>query len=320
MRSYWIGNVTGVVAFLGIMAGAISYFSYINRMPAPAMTVVQQLDEKLRYLRERPDLNPKLIAVGSSITWRHLDGKPFTDRLGEGSVLNGGTALLKVHQTRFLANFYADHFSRLQTLMVMLGPTDFRDCSSVPAQAFNTDDADGYAFERHPSLFYYLKYFSPMTYLRSIYNFQRKHVPFTGEMWTDEYGSGPILRPDSMRKGLRYDAIQFDKPCIDALHNLVSDFTTRGIRPVIVFPPIHPEYRQLFPQTIADLKAVAEQLRISTDGKTQIIDLVEEPIYLEEFFVAVHLQWPAVHRLSQKLTEAMFPSSPVGAANTSLMD
>ena len=36
MRSYWFGNVAGVVAILGVMAGVIAYLSFIDRMPAPA--------------------------------------------------------------------------------------------------------------------------------------------------------------------------------------------------------------------------------------------------------------------------------------------
>ena len=319
MRSYWFGNVAGVVAILGVMAGVIAYLSHIDRMPAPAMTLVQHLDEKLRYLRDHPELTPELVAVGSSIAWRQLDGRPFAERLGEGHVLNGASAFLQVHQTRFLTNFYADNLPQLQTVMVMLGPTDFKDCSSVSAELFNSDDASGYAFQRHASLIYYLKYFAPLTYLRRITTLQRKRAPLTGEMWMDEYGSGPMQWTESMMRGLRYGAITLDKHCADALHHLVSDLITRGIRPVVIFPPIHPEYRQLFPQTITDLKAVAEELRVSTSGKVQIIDIIEDSSRPEDFFDAVHLQWSAVRQLSQTLTDAVLPSLPIDTTSTSLL-
>jgi hypothetical protein len=319
MRRYWFGNVAGVAAILSVMAGVITYLSHIDRMPAPALTLVQHLDEKLRYLRDHPEMTPELVAVGSSIAWRQFDGKPFAEQLGEGHVLNGASAFLQVHQTRFLTNFYADHFPRLQTVMVMLGPTDFKDCSSVSAELFNSDDASGYAFQRHVSLIYYLKYFVPLTYLRRIASFQRKRIPLTGEMWMDEYGSGPMQWAEGMMRGLRYSAITLDKHCADALQHLVSDLTTRGIRLVVIFPPIHPEYRQLFPQTITDLKAVAEELRVSTGGKVQIIDLIEDTSRPEDFFDAVHLQWSAVQKFSRKLTDAVFSSLPVTTTSTSLL-
>jgi hypothetical protein len=319
MRGYWFGNVAGVVAILSVMAGVITYLSHIDRMPAPALTLVQHLDEKLRYLRDHPEMTPELVAVGSSIAWRQFDGKPFAEQLGEGHVLNGASAFLQVHQTRFLTNFYADHFPGLQTVMVMLGPTDFKDCSSVSAELFNSDDASGYAFRRHVSLIYYLKYFVPLTYLRRIASFQRKRIPLTGEMWMDEYGSGPMQWTEGMMRGLRYSAITLDKHCADALQHLVLDLTTRGIRPVVIFPPIHPEYRQLYPQTITDLKAVAEELRLSTGGQVQIIDIIEDTSCPEDFFDAVHLQWSAVQKLSRKLTDAVFPSLPVTTTSTSLL-
>jgi hypothetical protein len=79
MRRYWVGNVAGAVACLGVIAGAIAYLSHVKRMPAPAMTLVQHLDEKLRYLRDHPEFTPELVAVGSSIAWRQLDGSPLAE-------------------------------------------------------------------------------------------------------------------------------------------------------------------------------------------------------------------------------------------------
>jgi hypothetical protein len=319
MRRYWVGNVAGAVACLGVIAGAIAYLSHVKRMPAPAMTLVQHLDEKLRYLRDHPEFTPELVAVGSSIAWRQLDGSPLAERLGKGHVLNGASAFLKVHQTRFLANFYADHFPRLQTVLVMLGPTDFRDCSTVPAELFNSDDAGGYVFQRHASLIYYLKYFAPLTYLRRSISLRRKQIPLRGELWIDEYGSGPMQWTESMMQGLRYGAITMDKHCVDALRYLVSDLTTKGIQPVVIFPPIHPEYRQLFPQTISDLKSIVEELRNSTNRKVQIIDAIEDPFGPKDFFDAIHLQWAAVKTFSRTLTDAILPRPPIDTTSTSLL-
>jgi hypothetical protein len=319
MRRYWIGNATGIVALALVLTGAIQFLSYVGRMPAPAITSVQHLDEKLRYLRNHPNLNPELVTVGSSIAWRQFDGEPFAERLGEGRVLNGASAFLQVHQTRFLANYYADHFSHLRTLMFMFGPTDFKDCSRIRPELFDRGDASGYAFDGRPDVLYYLEYFAPLTYLRRIKAFEKMQVPLTGELWMDKYGSGPMQWTEGMKKGLRYSAIKLDKGCVQALHELISDVRKRGIRPVVVFPPLHPEYRRLFPQTIRDLKDVANDLRASTDGHVQIIDVIEEQFGPDDFFDAVHLQWPAVQRLSAELSDAVLPSRPVNPTTTSLL-
>ena len=320
MRNYWIGAIFGVIASLAIVAAAVEALSGLGRMPAPAISVVEHLDEKLRFLRDHPELTPELVAVGSSITWRQLDGRPFAAKLGERNVLNGAAALLRVHQTRFLANFYADHYPRLRTMLMMLGPTDLRHCDREPETIFDKEDAAGYIFERRASLYYYFKYFAPLVYLRRAYTLERKRVPLTGEISFDRYGSGAMQWTPSMMQGLRYEAIALERPCIDALHHLVSDLSARGIRPVVVFPPIHPEYRQLFPQTIADLKAVIKELREATGEGVQIIDFIDDAAYgPDDFFDAFHLQWSAVQPFSEKLAREVLQGPTPTPTSTSLV-
>ena len=87
MRSYWMGLAAGIAGpFVGL-AIAYGVLGETGRLPAPAITRIEYLDEKLRFLRERPELKPEIVAVGSSIAWRQLDGDAFAERFGGNHVL-----------------------------------------------------------------------------------------------------------------------------------------------------------------------------------------------------------------------------------------
>src|SRR5215210_7742538 len=143
-RSYYVGLLGGVLIAFAMIVGGLGLLALIDRLPAPPITKVEFLDEKLRFLREHQDLDPTLAVVGSSMALRQFDGRPFASRLGQKQVLNGASTLIKVHQTRFLTSFYMQHFPKLQTIMLMLGPPDFENCTTTPANLFDLDDASGY--------------------------------------------------------------------------------------------------------------------------------------------------------------------------------
>jgi hypothetical protein len=309
MRSYWVGLCAGILGPLVAMAGLYGVLASTKRLPAPAITRIEYLDEKLRFLRERPELKPEIVAVGSSIAWRQLDGDAFAERFGENHVLNGATAFLKVHQTRYLTHYYLDRFPDLQTVLLMLGPTDFRDCAKIAPELFDPDDATAYAFDRSFAPPFYLKYFAPLAYLRRAKGLPKQRTPLIGEMWLDEYGSAPIQAPKEMvqGRGELYGAVRQDQVCVDAFLRLIPEIKARGVRPIVAFPPIHPEYRRRFPQSIADLRAVADRLRAAMGGDVVIVDSMEEDFAPTDFFDAVHLQWTAVQIYSERLAQAILP-------------
>jgi len=313
-RSYWIGLLGGgLVALVLIMAG-LGGLAWAERLPAPPITKVEYLDEKLRFIRDNPGLDPTLMVVGSSVAWRQFDGEPFASRLGQGRVLNGASGFLKVHQTRFLTHFYMDHFPHIQTVVLMFGPPDFENCTKVPAQLFDFDDASGYAFDKEAAAPFYVRYFAPVTYLRRAMDYHERRAALTGDFWMDQYGSSPMQWTPAMMRGLRYSALHFDRACIDVLISLLTEIKVRGIRPVVVFSPIHPEYRRQYPEVHQRLKLVAEQIAPRVRPGIDFFDFSKSDFAPDDFFDAVHLQWSAVRTFSDILAKLILPGT--AAADT----
>jgi len=207
------------------------------------------LDEKLRFLRRNEHFDPRILAVGSSITWRQIAGKFFEDITpGSGGFLNGATGYLKIHQTIDLLEFYLRHYDDIDTVLLFTGPPDFENCSTEPARLLDHGDAASYAFGQAPSFYFYFRYFSPQRYLRSTMTLARLSRPLIGELYLDRYGSSPLEVPASMLVGLRYGETDYDPACAEALEGLPASLEARGVKLIVVFSPIHPQYRRLHPR------------------------------------------------------------------------
>lgn len=311
MKHFGIGilaGFAGVVGCLTALGVALASFAP-ERMPAPAISTLVHLDEKLRFIRAHATLDPTILAVGSSVTWRQLDGQPLERLAGAGGFLNGGTAMLQTHQTQALTRFYLDNFPRVKVLLVMVSLPDFSDCTTAPRRMLVTEDAARYAFDHWPAAYFYFRYVSPQRYLRMAMTRAGRQTPLTGDLYLDDYGSGPLQVPEEQKRGLRYDEIRGDPACVPPLERLVSDTLARGVQVSLVFPPIHPEYRARYPEVTAWLSEVAERLKSTArvyGNRVTVVDLIDDPAYQpRDFFDAFHLQWPAVKVLSQQVAAAI---------------
>jgi hypothetical protein len=306
VRSYLLGLLGGGLLTLATVGASFGFLAWSDRLPAPPISKIEHLDEKLRFLRDNRENDPSLVVVGSSMAWRQFDAEPFAARLGQGHVLNGATAFLKVHQTRFLASFYMDHLPRLNTIILILGPPDFNNCSSIPADLFDPDEARGYVFEQDSPAPLYLRYFSPAHYLRRARDYEKRQVPMIGDLFMDSYGSGPMQWTPEMIKGLRYGDQHFDRACTRELLALLSEIKSRNIRPVVVFSPVHPEFRQRYPETMRQLKQVAAHAKDEI-AASDFFDMSESNSQSADFFDAIHLQWTAARVFSEQLASLVLP-------------
>ena len=70
MKRFALGIAAGAVAVFGGLATAYGALKTVwpESLPAPAISRLVQIDEKLRFLRRHPEIDPKILAVGSSIT------------------------------------------------------------------------------------------------------------------------------------------------------------------------------------------------------------------------------------------------------------
>src|SRR3546814_1122432 len=204
--------------------------------------------------------------------------------------------MLKIHQTRDLLEFYLDHFENVGTVLILTGPPDFAVCTRQPAALLDHEDAGAYAFDRWPEAYFYFRCFSPQRYLRTAVSLARRRVPYRGDLFLDDYGSGPIEVPKSMQRGLRYGAIEPDPACADALADLSRRMTALKIRLVVVFAPIHPDYRERYPKVAGWLDNLVRDLRMATvDDDKNILQLRDDGQFkADDISDAFHLQWPAV--------------------------
>jgi hypothetical protein len=304
---YLAGLLGGGILTLACLGASLGLFAWSGRLAAPPITKIEFLDEKLRFLRDHREIDPSLIVVGSSIAWRQFDGEPFAARLGQNRVLNGATAYLKVHQTRFLTTFYMDHFRRLRTVVLMFGPTDFENCTSTQANLFDPEEGSRYVFEHASPASFYMRYFSPAHYLLRASNYDERQVPLLGDLFMDRYGSGPMQWTPEMIKGLRYGQQRLDNACIASLLTLLEEIRARNIRPVVVFAPVHPEFRRLYPESILQLKQVVAQVTAEGGQNGDVFDMINGNFQTSDFFDAIHLQWTAVQRFSKQLADLVLP-------------
>jgi hypothetical protein len=250
-------------------------------------------------------LNPNILAVGSSITWRQLAGEEF-DRDGEGRFLNAGMVKLKTHHTAAMAEFFLDRYSGVNDVVTLVSLPDFEDCTDAPL-LFDPGDAMRYAYHGWPSTYFYLRYFDLQRYVRTARTLTEMRRPMIGELYIDAYGSGPIQLPPEAELGLRYADIKTDPACTTALVALAQTAAARGVDFTIVFSPIHPDYRRRYPEAVRAMAKVAEEVRVGAGAYgARMISLFDDPRFdASDFYDAFHLQWEAVDDLSRMVADAL---------------
>lgn len=303
MKAFAWGVLAGIIAVIGGLAGtyAVVAVFWPSSLPAPALTTMVQFDEKLRFIRNNPGLNPRIIAVGSSITWRQIAGSEFeTIAGGPNHFVNAGTSNLQIHQSRRIVLFYLDNFPNVQTVLLMVGLPDFKDCADTTADMFDMEDATAYVFHRWPTAYFYLRYFAPQRYARTALTLARRRAPFSGDLFLDRYGSGPLEVSKAKQRGLRYGEIKPDPACITSLIQLSHELSARGVNLMIVFPPVHPRYRRTYPNV--DRWTRETGLRVEAETKadrTKVVLMQDDARFAAaDFYDAFHLQWDGVQRLS----------------------
>lgn len=186
---------------------------------------------------------------------------------------------------------------------------DFGDCTTEPENLVALDDAARYAFDDWPAAYFYFRYVSPQRYLRTAMTLAGRRTPLTGDLYLDAYGSSPLQVPDGKKRGLRYDEISRDPACVAALDGLIADTRARSIQLVLVFPPIHPDYRSRYPAEIAWLSGVATRVAAKEkqqERKAVVLDMIRDPSFAKnDFFDAFHLQWNAVKALSARIAASL---------------
>lgn len=318
MNSFGLGIFVGCFGFFGAIGAVYAGIAHFrpDSFPAPPITRLAALDEKLRFIRENPQIDPKLLAIGSSIAWRQVAGDVYAKTVQKPTeFLNGGTVHLQIHQTADLLDFYLEHYRNVQQVIILTSLPDYDNCSAAPAAMFDHADAANYAFADWPSGFFYMRYFSPQRFLGSVLSLAKRTQPMTGDLYIDEFGSGPIQVPVKLRRGLRYGDINVDPACVEALRDLIRSATARGLELTIVYPPVHPDYLRQYPEAAARLEAIIAGATQEVDQakSATVVDMHRYTGFAEtDYFDAFHLDYSAVARLSGKIVAQLSDVSSAG--------
>ncbi|MGP3696904.1 hypothetical protein [Rhodobacter sp. NSM] len=303
MRGYILSVIGGMVLMAGSIAAMFTAASTLwpDQMPPPSISGSVATDEKLKYLRERGPEPVDILAIGSSITWKHLDGAPF-DRPA-GRFVNGGTAYLQVNEIRTFTGFYLDLYPEISQVVMLSALPDYGTCTG-DGEIMDLDNAAAYVRGRVPEAWFYMRYFAPLRYALQARRRADRLKPYDAfGYWLDRHGTTPSMLPTEVGYDLRYDAIALDPACLEALEGLKQDLAARGVEFTMVMTPVAPRYSDLHPATTLATRRIEAFAR---SRGIRVLDYFGDPSYQDvDFWDAFHMQWPAARRLSREVADTL---------------
>ncbi|SDB72040.1 hypothetical protein [Belnapia rosea] len=304
-----------LLAFLGSLVGMFALYygvlltlSATGNLPPPAFTNSLCIDEKFDFLRRERLAEPNLLVVGSSVAWRHFDGRTLV-RDAPGLVpLNGGLCGLSVNQTAYATAWLLDHYKNVQDVVMITAPQDFDGCTGKPTAFFDRADVDDYVFGDASPWFYYTRYFSLVSLTRNASQIagRRSGADKVDPLVFDQFGSGP-LGTDGGRGELLYGEMkQPDPACLTALSQLAARLHEEGRRLFVAVTPMHPQWRQRHDPDGRLLRRFAGSIRTALNGHGAQVWDSNQSLALNdwEFFDAIHLRWIGVPRFTEALVRA----------------
>ncbi len=226
---------------VGLVAGGAIALQRRGLLPAPPVTATWCFNSKFAFLREAPLEDRTLVAIGSSATWRNLDMEVFEERLPGTRALNAAPCFLHIDQTAFLASFLLERLPRLDTLVVVLAPRDYENCTPGETAFFEPGLAGAYVDGVAPAWLVHLLGFRPVWLLREVIRLQRTDGRGAVGAMDDPLGSS-ILQ----RKASYWPAAVLDARCDPWLTRLETIAAEQGVRLVVATVPTMPAWAAEF--------------------------------------------------------------------------
>jgi hypothetical protein len=314
LSTYLIAFGCGLLSTLLVVASGPELLERLapEHLPPPAISNRIDLDEKLLFLRRHPDWKPLILGVGSSITARSLDGEPFSVGLSEENrFLNVGIGGAQIHQTRQAGLFFLHLFPEVRTVVQLVVPPDFTNCSTPAGALFDAKDAAAFVHGEMSSVRAYLKYFNPQELIPQALHMAEDREPSfgpDGKLYQDQFGTMPLQMSPAQARD-RHERLyktpnSLDPNCFAELRKWSAELGRLGVRHVVVLPPISPLFLHSVsgaPQFIdAFAQHVAESLK---GGAATLVDERSLPLGEGGFADAYHLLWPAAQVFSRYVSE-----------------
>lgn len=312
---FLLGFGAGIVGVIALLALTFAVLDRMDRLKAPAFANRLTFDEKLRYLRQADLDDPEVLFIGSSTTLHGLDGALIQDILDiEGGVANLGVQDLRIHQTKYVADFFLDLFQPERVVMVST-MLDFKDCSPGDRDFFDPEHVRDF-LQGGSKLFYHFKYFDPKGVFEHAQNIQflRETDDRLEAASFDAYGSMLLdVPPENVNpRVMRGDPITLDPLCYDQLKAMAEDLEQRGIAFTYVIAPMRPSYLEDRDPGGKLLAQHREQLREHLGPtETTVVD-AHAALDLPEsdFFDAYHLNSAKARALTRFIGERIVAEDP----------
>jgi hypothetical protein len=134
-RLSWV-SIFGFTLSVWVALGAafLILLQFTGHLAAPPLTATACIDEKMNFLRNRDLSQVRVMAAGSSATWRNLDMAAFG--LDPARALNAAPCFLHIDQTDFFVNSLMEIMPKLQSVITVVAPRDFESCDPQETQFF----------------------------------------------------------------------------------------------------------------------------------------------------------------------------------------
>lgn len=303
---------SGLVLAACIGGGVI--LDRLQRLPAPPLTATNCIDEKLKFLHAVELDDVRLLAVGSSSTWRNLAFGELARVHPEVRPINAAPCYLYMNQTAYLAAFLLKDMPQVATVLSLVTPRDFEDCRSEDTVFFDESVAHRYIFAKSVPWHLYLTNLRPTAFAQDIIRLRRMRLDSShpASLKMDAFGSSPMRARIGWMPGPR-----FDDRCFAALADLEATAQAHRARLVVATVPTMPRWRQTFDPDGAIGAGFRQRLRQALREPTSLfIDGDALMVADDDFADPVHLLGDKVAEFTRFLSGRMFGTVPTTAGLT----
>ncbi len=324
--SIWAGYIATVAATVSVLClaygGALVALKRAGALPPPAIVNEVCADQKLEWLRADRPIDPNLLVVGSSIAWRDVDSAQFVRQQPLDRPLNGGFCHATINQTAFVTKYLLGHLSSIHSIVAVVVPQDFTDCTHTPSQLFDPATANGYVFDQGWPYRFYMSQFDLVSLVRNASEIRamRDGRNVFDSLMMSKYGDGPLST--TAHRGLTYGAIGgYDPACFASLHDLAVTVAAGGQHLFVATGPLNPEWSARYDKSGRLRDALAAGIAASLRGVNGAKFWDGDKAFAErpsDFVDAIHINWDAAHRYSAQLADALdhaFPAATADRAN-----
>lgn len=306
--SYLLALAVGALGVIVLFGLTLVGLDQAGRLPPPQLANNLCIDEKLRFMRTSAIFDdarfaPEILAVGSSVTWRTLDGEAVERATaGRARFFNGGFCGLKVNETAFTMRYFLERYPSVREVVTILAPQDLTDCRATDTRVFDTADVDRYIYGDAWVFPLYLKYFDPFTFAKNVFLIASQDV-FRWNRGFDRFASLPMDTTDTPERLVYGKLNAFDSTCFEALRSLASELHEGGRRLIVATMPMNPAWVARFDPQRRLMPHFAQRVREALAGTAATLWDAHAALALrrEDFLDAIHIRWSAARVYSQTL-------------------